>query len=241
MADRQRLACASDMKGMRKYTLLVLARKCSTVFSDPTPPKNLDFLKQCKRRFLIPFGLRTQNKLSSTYPCQEIIDLQRRHDRQWLNLTIHKVYYGLSFWQRGSPFPAIHQWSKRFYLLESSLRFTKIKSGNALGRNMPRKTILMTLIMNQIVSSAIFRQITFRATSWKFWARDHLMSHLTAINSTLKIGLLFQRLVRVCSVESALFFLPVFKFSTGVTYIIFITNITQKINQIFGGTTEFSR
>ena len=60
---------------------------------------NILFLKECKRRDLIPKGLRTKNKLISTYPCQRANILQKRQSKQWLNLAINQSYSRLRHWQ----------------------------------------------------------------------------------------------------------------------------------------------
>ena len=56
----------------------------------------LFFLKECKRRHLIPLGLRSANKLLSTYPSLKAKDIEEQQSRQWSSLTITELYMKLN-------------------------------------------------------------------------------------------------------------------------------------------------
>lgn len=66
---------------------------------------HLSFLRECKRRFLIPKGFQVKNKLIDTYPCQESDELCKRQSRQWISLCISQIYCKLRSFQSGACFP----------------------------------------------------------------------------------------------------------------------------------------
>ena len=60
---------------------------------------HLSFLRECKRRCLLPRGFLVKNKLSNTYPCLEAQSLQIRQGKQWMTLCIAQLFRKLRYWQ----------------------------------------------------------------------------------------------------------------------------------------------
>ena len=58
---------------------------------------HLYFLRECKRRTLLPFGFRAINKIKSTYPSAKATALAEKHGRQWMTLTINEIYGKIRF------------------------------------------------------------------------------------------------------------------------------------------------
>lgn len=112
----------------RKHHYLVRSIKIVIILS------HLHFLKECKRRNILPRGLRVRNNLINTYPSQNATLLADRQGRQWLSLTINECYRKLRYWQKFPCAPLTQYDQNKINTIEFQLHQTKTKKMNNLLR-----------------------------------------------------------------------------------------------------------
>lgn len=97
---------------------------------------HIKFISECKRRKLVPFGLRTKDKLENTFKCKQSEELSRRQRFQWMTLLRKRFYSELHHLlnSKSLPFP-LNQ--------EDHKDFMKYKEASSLNKqNKLRKLLL---------------------------------------------------------------------------------------------------
>ena len=103
---------------------------------------HIKFISECKRRELIPFGLRTTNKLENTYKCKQSEELSRRQSFQWMTLLRKRLYSELHHLlnSQSLPFP-LNQ--------EDQKDFMKFKEASSLNKQSKLRILLESREMCQ--------------------------------------------------------------------------------------------